>query len=83
METLEPGYIDDILLQSDSFTECLTNITETVSLPDDLGITPHPEKSGTMPTQVIDWIIEFIQLVAQKRYNALQASYFISFLQLV
>ena len=50
------GYIDDILLQSDSFTECLTNVTETVSLLDDLGLTPHPEKSVTVPTQVIEFV---------------------------
>ena len=50
------GYIDDILLQSDSFTECIKNVTETVSLLDDLGLTPHPEKSVTVPTQVIEFV---------------------------
>ena len=50
------GYIDDILLQSDSFKECITNVTETVSLLDDLGLTPHPEKSVTVPTQVIEFV---------------------------
>ena len=50
------GYIDDILLQSDSFMECITNVTETVSLLDDLGLTPHPEKSVTVPTQVIEFV---------------------------
>ena len=50
------GYIDDLLLQSHSFADCLTKSTEIVSLLDDLELTPHPEKSDTVPTQVIEFV---------------------------
>ena len=50
------GYIDDILLQSDSFHECVKNIDETVTLMDELGLTPHPEKSIIVPTQIIEFV---------------------------
>ena len=50
------GYIDDILLQSDSYRECITDVTKKVSSLNDLGLTPHPEKSVTVPTQVIEFV---------------------------
>ena len=50
------GYIDDLLLQSESFPECVRNVDETVHLMDDLGLTPHPEKSVIQPSQEIEFV---------------------------
>lgn len=50
------AYIDDVLLQSETFRECVTNINDTISLMDGLGLTPHPEKSVTIPSQVIEFV---------------------------
>ncbi|MES9882157.1 MAG: reverse transcriptase domain-containing protein, partial [Sedimenticola sp.] len=40
-------YIDDSLLQSDSYTECLQNVSDTITLVDSLGVRVHPEKYVT------------------------------------
>ena len=44
------AYIDDVLLQSDSKAECHSNVEDTVSLLDSLGLTPHP-----VPYMYIVW----------------------------
>ena len=46
-------FIDDTYLQSDTFTECMTNIEDTVQLLIDLGSTIHAEKSILAPTPEI------------------------------
>ena len=50
------AYIDDVLLQSDSEAECHSNVEDTVSLLDSLGLMLHPEKSVTVPTQIIEFV---------------------------
>ena len=50
------AYIDDSLLQSDTFDLCLINISDTVKLIDSLGLTTHPEKSIVIPTQCIEFL---------------------------
>ena len=47
------GYIDDSILQGDTYSDCDQNIRDTVILMDDLGFTVHPVKSVLVPTQII------------------------------
>ena len=49
-------YIDDSLLISESYTECTTNIQDTVELLDNLGLTIHPDKSGFIPVEEIQYL---------------------------
>lgn len=49
-------YIDDFLLSSDSFLECIRNVNDTIPLLDSLGLTVYPEKSVVIPTQCIEFI---------------------------
>lgn len=49
-------YIDDSLLQSDTFQECLENVFDTLSLLDSLGLTVHPDKSIIVPAQSMEFI---------------------------
>lgn len=50
------AYIDDSLLQGDSYEQCMTNIKDTMKLMDSLGLTIHPEKSIIVPTQSIEFV---------------------------
>ena len=50
------AYIDDSLLQSDTFEGCKLNIRDTLDLADSLGLTVHPEKSIIIPTQCIEFV---------------------------
>lgn len=50
------AYIDDSLLISDNYSECLHNINDTVSVFDQLGFTVHPEKSVLQPSQSITFV---------------------------
>lgn len=50
------AYIDDSLLVSDSYSECVQNINHTVSIFDHLGFTVHPDKSVLKPTQSITFV---------------------------
>jgi hypothetical protein len=50
------GYIDDTLLQSETFNECVENVQDTVELFDSLGCTYHPDKSVVIPTQEIAFL---------------------------
>lgn len=50
------AYIDDSLLQSDTFEGCKLNIRNTLDLADSLGLTVHPEKSIIIPTQCIEFV---------------------------
>ena len=50
------AYIDDSLLQNDSYEQCLLNIKDTIELLDSLGLTTHPEKSIFTPTQCIEFV---------------------------
>lgn len=50
------AYIDDSLLVSRTFSECKTNIQDTVQLLDSLGFTIHPDKSVLEPTQTIKFV---------------------------
>ena len=49
-------YIDDSLLQSDTFQECSENVSDTLSLLDSLGLTVHPDKSVIIPAQSMEFI---------------------------
>lgn len=49
-------YIDDSLLQSDTYDNCVQNVGDTVTLMDDLGLTIHPEKSIEEPVQCIEFV---------------------------
>ncbi|XP_069106343.1 uncharacterized protein [Argopecten irradians] len=50
------AYIDDSLLQAESFESCMCNIVDTVTLFDSLGLTVHPDKSILYPTQCITFL---------------------------
>ncbi|MEW8542095.1 MAG: reverse transcriptase domain-containing protein, partial [Candidatus Thiodiazotropha sp.] len=50
------AYIDDSLLQGDTYEQCMTNIQDTMKLIDSLGLTTHPEKSIIVPTQSIEFV---------------------------
>ena len=50
------AYIDDSLLQSDSYEQCMVNIKDTMELIDSVGLTTHPEKSIIQPTQCIEFV---------------------------
>ena len=49
-------YIDDILLQGDTYEECLENVTQTTQLVDNLGLTIHPIKSVFEPCTSITFL---------------------------
>lgn len=53
---LNTGYIDDSLLQGDTYVECAENTSKTVQLFDSLGLTVHPQKSILIPTQTIEFL---------------------------
>ena len=48
--------IDDSLLQSDTYEQCIQNIQDTMKLIDSVGLTTHPEKSIIVPTQCIEFV---------------------------
>lgn len=50
------AYIDDSLLQADTHSQCMTNVRDTVSLLDSIGLTVHPEKSVVIPTPCIVYL---------------------------
>ena len=50
------AYIDDSLLQSESYEACKRNIQDTMNLVDSVGLTIHPEKSIIIPTQCIEFV---------------------------
>ena len=50
------AYIDDSFLQSDTYDECVRNISDTLHLADDLGFTVHKAKSVVIPTQTIVFV---------------------------
>ncbi|XP_033759551.1 uncharacterized protein LOC117341798 [Pecten maximus] len=50
------AYIDDSLLQSNTFEDCENNIIDTITLFDQLGFTVHPKKSVLVPTQQISFL---------------------------
>ena len=47
------AYIDYSFLQSDTYEECVKNVSDTLQLADDLGFTVHKQKSVVIPTQQI------------------------------
>ena len=53
---LSSGYIDDSYLQGDGFSDCLTNVVDTIKLFDTLGFIIHPDKSIFIPTQVLTFL---------------------------
>ena len=56
MGHLNEAYIDDSLLQSYSYEQCLINVKDTVELIDSVGLTIHPEKSMLIPVQCIEFV---------------------------
>ena len=51
---LSSGYLDDTFLLGDTWDKCSTNVSDTLQLFKELGLSPHLEKSVTNPTQVIE-----------------------------
>ena len=49
-------YIDDTCLQGDSYTECLHNVNDTVTLLDQLGFTIALNKSVLVPSKCITFL---------------------------
>lgn len=49
-------YIDDSCLQGRTFETCLSNITDTVTLLDSLGLTVNTKKSIFIPSQKIEFV---------------------------
>ena len=49
-------YVDDALLQGETYQECLENILETIKLLQQLGFTINFKKSSLTPTQIITFI---------------------------
>ena len=47
------AYVDDSFLQSDTYEDCVRNISDTLQLENDLGFTVHKSKSVVVPTQQI------------------------------
>jgi len=47
---LSVGYIDDSYLQAAEFALCVHNITDTITLFNNLGFVIHPDKSVLYPT---------------------------------
>ena len=50
------AYIDNSLLQSDTYDHCKQNIKDTMNLVDSVGLTVHPEKSVIIPKQCIEFV---------------------------
>lgn len=50
------AYIDDSLLQSDTYKACTKNIKDTLNLVDSVGLTVHQEKSVVIPDQCIEFL---------------------------
>lgn len=50
------AYIDDSLLQSETYKACEQNVEDTLQLIDSVGLTTHPEKSVIIPTQCIEFV---------------------------
>ena len=53
---ISTSFLDDSLLVSDSETECLSNVSDTVQLFRSLGFIIHPEKSVLIPSQEIQYL---------------------------
>ncbi|XP_053374034.1 uncharacterized protein LOC128546760 [Mercenaria mercenaria] len=53
---ISSAYIDDSCLQGSTFTECQTNVSDTVELMDSLGLTVHPTKSVLIPCKQITFL---------------------------
>ena len=49
-------YVDDSLLQGDTFNECMENVLTTLRALRDLGFVIHPVKSKFIPTQKITFL---------------------------
>ena len=49
-------YIDDSLLQGETYESCQANVVDTNTLFDSLGLTTHPEKFVVIPTQSIEFV---------------------------
>ena len=56
------GYLDDSLLEGDTYQSCADNVTTTVNLFDSLGFSPHQEKSIIFPPfSIIPRILQKIE----------------------
>ena len=47
------GYIDDFYVQGHTYQKCIENVVTTVKIFDNVGVTPHPQKSVLIPAQEI------------------------------
>lgn len=62
------GYINDQYLQGDTKDECLSHVSDTVSLLTKLGFLIHPDKSVLVPVQMITFlgfILDSIQMLVR------------------
>lgn len=50
------AYIDDSCLVAQTFSSCMQNVHETITMLDDLGFTVHPDKSCLVPTHVLTYL---------------------------
>ena len=50
------AYIEDSLLQSETYEGCKHKIQDTMDLVDSVGLTIHPEKSIIIPTQCVEFV---------------------------
>lgn len=50
------AYIDDVLLQNDTYEKCRDSVVKTATLVDNLGLTAHQKKSVFVPTQTIEFV---------------------------
>ena len=74
------NYIDDLILQGRTYTDCVHNVIDTVSQLDPLGFVIHPDKSVFIPTQVlvvlgivIHTVTMTVYLTAEKATSVQQA----------
>ena len=48
---ISSGYIDDLYLEGETYTGCVANIIDTITLLEKLGFVIHPDKSALIPSQ--------------------------------
>ena len=71
------AYIDDLLTSAKTFEECFTNVLTIVALLRSLGFVIHPDKSGFIPRQIVEYlgfIINSIKMtlsLSLKRINSI------------
>ena len=65
---ISSNYIDDLILQGKTYTDCVCNVIDTVSQLDPLGFVIHPDKSVFITSQVIIFLGFVINTVTMTIY---------------